>query len=121
MNGMHTDLDKPPNNSMFKKAGGSTPSTKSKQSGSESISPEVAQALTQAATQVSSAIVTAFTPQSASSGHSISQTGISPARVIKIAQNVTHSSLIYKISDLKACLVIDEDYFHKKDAIIWGY
>ena len=50
VNGMHTDLDKPPNNSMFKKAGGSTPSTKSKQSGSESISPEVAQALTWAAT-----------------------------------------------------------------------
>ena len=47
-NGMHTDLDKPPNNSMFKKAGSNTPSAKKKQS--DSTSPEMAQALTQAAT-----------------------------------------------------------------------
>jgi hypothetical protein len=30
-NGRHTDLDKPPNNSMFKRAGANTPSTKKKQ------------------------------------------------------------------------------------------
>ena len=54
-NGMHTDLDKPPNNSTFKRAGANTPSTKKKRS--DSTSPEMAQALTQAATQVSSAIV----------------------------------------------------------------
>ena len=65
---MHTDLDKPPNNSLFKRAGANTPSTKNKQS--DSTSPEMAQALTQAATQVSSAIVTS---QSVSSGPSTSQ------------------------------------------------
>ena len=76
------DLDKPPNNSMFKRAGANIPSTKKKQS--DSTSPEMAQALTQAATQVSSAIVAAFIPQSAavSSGPSTSQTGISPAKII---------------------------------------
>ena len=43
-NGMHTDLDNPPNNSMFKRAGSNTPNIKKKQS--ETTSPEMAQALT---------------------------------------------------------------------------
>ena len=118
VNGMHTDLDKPPNNSMFKRAGSSTPTTtKNKQSGSESVSPEVAQALTQAATQVSSAIVTAFTPQSASSGRSTSQTGNSPAKVIE-----NRSKCYRQLTDLQNLrsqgLLSDEDYFREKDAIM---
>ena len=60
-NGMHTDLDTPPNNSMFKRATGlSTPTTKKKQA--ESTSPEMAEAITQAASQISSAIVAALLP-----------------------------------------------------------
>ena len=78
-----TDLDNPPNNSMFKRAGSNTPSTKKKQS--DSASPEMVQALTQAATQVSSAIAAAFTPQSTSSTFSAPTTsiGISPAKIIE--------------------------------------
>ena len=66
----------------------------------------MAQALTQAATQVSSAIVAAFTPRSVPSGPSTSQTGISPAEIIEIAQNATGSSQSFRILDLKACLVM---------------
>ena len=115
VNGMHTDLDKPPNNSMFKRAGSNTPSTKKKQS--DSSSPEMAQALTQAATQVSSAIVAAFTPQSVSSGPSTSQTGISPAKIIE-----NRSKCYRQLTDLQNLrsqgLLSDEDYFREKDAIM---
>ena len=75
-NGMHTDLDKPPGSSMFKKAGSDTLSTKKKQS--DLTSPEMVQALTHAADQVSSAIVTAKSTTPSTSG----STGSSPARVI---------------------------------------
>ena len=115
-NGMHTDLDKPPNNSMFKRAGANTPSTKKKQS--DSTSPEMAQALTQAAIQVSSAIVAAFTPQSAavSSGPSTSQ-GISPAKIVD-----NRSKCYRQLSDFQNLrsqgLLSDEDYSHEKDAIM---
>ena len=115
-NGMHTDLDKPPNNSMFKRAGANTPSTKKKQS--DSTSPKMAQALTQAATQVSSAIVAAFTPQSAAvpSGPSTSQ-GISPAKIID-----NRSKCYRQLSDLQNLrsqgLLSDEDYSREKDAIM---
>lgn len=114
-NGMHTDLDKPPNNSMFKKAGSSTPSAKKKQS--DSTSPEMAQALTQAATQVSSAIVAAFTPRSVPSGPSTSQTGISPAKIIE-----NRSKCYRQLTELQNLrsqgLLSDEDYSHEKDAIM---
>ncbi len=118
-NGMHTDLDKPPNNSMFKRAGANTPSTKKKQS--DSTSPEMAQALTQAATQVSSAIVAAFTPQSAAvSGGpraSTSQTGISPAKIID-----NRSKCYRQLTDLQNLLseglLSDEDYSREKEAIM---
>ena len=114
VNGMHTDLDKPPYNSMFKKAESTTPSTKKH---SDSFSPEMAQALTQAATQVSSAIVTAFTPQSVSSGPSTSQTGISPAKIIQ-----NHSKCYRQLTDLQNLrfqgLLSDEDYFREEDAIM---
>ena len=79
-NGMHTDLDTPPNNSMFKRAGSTTPAIKKKQT--ESTSPEMAEALTQAASQVSSAIVAAFTPRSVVPSTS-SGTSASPAKVIE--------------------------------------
>ena len=114
-NGMHIDLDKPPNNSMFKRARSNTPSTNKKQS--DSTSPEMAQALTQAATQVSSAIVAAFTPQSASSGLSTSQTGISPAKAIE-----NRSKCYRQLTDLQNLrsqgLLGEEDYFREKDAIM---
>ena len=77
-NGMHTDLDNPPNNLMFKRAGSNTPSIKKKQT--ECASPEMAQALTQAASQVSSAIVAAITPKSTAP---CASTGLSPAKQIE--------------------------------------
>lgn len=55
--GTHSDLDSPPVNSMFRRAGGATSSAKK-----NSSSPEMAQALTQAATQVSAAILLPLTP-----------------------------------------------------------
>lgn len=110
-NGMHTDLENPPNNSMFKRAGSSTPSTKKKQS--DSTSPEMAQALTQAASQVSSAIVAAFSPKSNTLSTS---SGISPAKVIE------NRSRCYKqLGDLHSLrsqgLLSEEDYVREKDAI----
>ena len=114
-NGMHTDLDKPPNNSMLKRAGSNTPSTNKKQS--DSTNPEMAQALTQTDNQVSSAIVTAFTPQSTSNCPSTSQTGISAAKVIE-----NRSKCYRQLTDLQNLrsqgLLGEEDYFHEKDAIM---
>ena len=116
-NGMHTNLDKQPNNSMFKRAGANTPSTKKQHS--NFTSPEMAQTLTQAATQVSSAIIAAFTPQSAavSSGPSTSQTGISPAKIID-----NRSKCYRQLTDLQNLqsqgLLSDEDYSRERDAIM---
>ena len=84
-----------------------------------STNPEMAQALTQAATQVSSAIVAAFTPQSAavSSGPSTSQTGISPAKIIH-----NRSKCYRQLTDLQNLqshgLLSDEDYSRERDAIM---
>ena len=113
-NGMHTDLDSPPTNSMFKRAGSGTgtPSTKKKQT--DSTSPEMAEALTQAASEVSSAIVAAFTPKSAVPSTS---TCVSPAKVIE------NRSRCYKqLSDLQSLrsqgLLSEEEYVREKDAIM---
>ena len=113
-NGMHTDLDTPPSNSMFKRAGSSTPTTNKKQT--DSTSPEMAEALTQAATQVSSAIVAAFTPRSTIPSTS-SGTSASPAKVIE------NRSRCYKqLGDLQSLksqgLLSEEDYAREKDAIM---
>lgn len=109
-NGMHTDLENPPINSMFKKAGSSMPSTKKSR---DSSSPEMAEALTQAASQVSSAIVAALTPKSSNSSTS---TGISPAKVIE-----NRSKCYKQLGDLHSLkaqgLLSEEDYAREKDAI----
>ena len=110
-NGMHTDLDNPPNNSMFNLSGSNTPSTKKR---SNSTSPEVAQALSQAATQVSSAIVAAFTPKASTTNCS---GGMSPAKIFE-----GRSKCYKQLADLqllKSQGLLDElEYASEKDAIM---
>ena len=112
VNGMHTDLDSPPNSSMhmFKRAGSNTPSVRKKHL--ESTSPEMAQALAEAASQVS-AIVRGITLHSTTASTS---TGASPAKQIQ-----NRSKCYKQLVDLKSLwsqgLITDEDYAQEKDAI----
>lgn len=109
-NGMYTDLDNPPNNSMFKRAGVNTPSTKKPKNA------EITHAFTEAATQVSSAIVSALTPRSATDRPNTS-TGINPAKIID-----NRSKCYRQLSDIQSLksqgLLSEEDYLREKEAIM---
>lgn len=109
-NGMYTDLDNPPNNSMFKRAGATTPVTKKPNNS------EFTHAVSAAATQVSTAIVSALTPKSTTERPSAS-TGISPARIID-----NRSKCYRQLSDLQNLksqgVLSEEDYLREKEAIL---
>lgn len=109
-NGMHTDLDSPPTNSMFKRAGSGTPISKKKND-----SPEMAQALTHAATQVSSAITAALTPKSSASS---SSTGVSPARAIESRSKCYRQ--LGELQNLKLQGLLNEEDYDCERAAIMG-
>lgn len=111
-NGMHTDLDSPPTNSMFKRAGPVTPSSKKK---ADSSSPEMAHALTQAACQVSAAITAAYSPKP--TPISELSTRSSPAKVIDNRSKCY--KLLSELHDLKLQgLLNEQDYTVERNAIM---
>ena len=102
---MHSDLDDPPNTTMFARAGGTTPSRK--KSDQQSV---VAQAVTEAASAISGALSPRPSTQ-------LQLMGTSPAKLID-----SRSKLYKQLSELQSLrtsgVLTEEEYIMEKESIM---